>query len=64
MPHSITCLYQTCVFEWRAVKCQSNNGHTLYTCITKIGPYAQTLLAILDSIVNIIWGKKIDVPLI
>lgn len=64
MPRSMTCLNQTRVFEWRAVKCKSKNGHPLDTYLTKIGPYAQKLLAILDLVINIIGRKGIDVPFV
>ena len=45
------------MIEWYVVRCGSKNGHQKDTRLKEIGLYAQNMLAILGSIVNMTGGS-------
>ena len=52
MPKSNIAIMWTLIFKWYVVRGGSKNGHQKDTCSNKIGLHVQTMLTILDSMVN------------
>lgn len=60
MPYSVTSLDRTTIFDRYAVMCGSNNAYQKHMQSNKIGPRAQNIITILNSMVNMIWENMYD----
>ena len=54
MPNLVTFLHWEPLSGWYAVGCSSKNGYQKDICLQEIGLYAQNVITILSSIINII----------
>lgn len=56
VPNSVKDLYGTSIFQWYVVRRGSKNGYPKDMRLEKVGPHAQNMMTIPDSIINITGG--------
>lgn len=59
MPNSVNDLYGTRISQWYVVRRGSKNGYQKDMRLEKVGPHAQNMITIPDSIINITGGTYI-----